>query len=43
MHDRFADRPRKRNVFGITWTCRRCGAVFLTEGQYAVHILTCGP
>ena len=31
-----------REVCGITWTCKRCGAVFTTEAQWAMHILMCG-
>lgn len=35
-------RRRSRGACGITWTCRRCGAVFTTEAQYAMHVLMCG-
>lgn len=32
----------KSRIYSVTWTCRRCGAVFLTEAQWAIHMLTCG-
>lgn len=32
---------RYAKVRGITWTCSKCGKVFTTEAQYAMHILMC--
>ena len=39
---RISSRFLARRVYGVTWTCARCGKVFTTETQYAIHILTCG-
>ena len=34
---------RKRiRIYGVTWTCQRCGAVFTTEAAWAMHVLRCG-
>ena len=35
-------RPVHQRIHCVTWTCQRCGAVFLTQTQWALHVLTCG-
>lgn len=35
-------RGRHARIYGVTWTCKRCGAVFLTQSEYAMHLLMCG-
>ena len=41
LKEEISMKMRYAKVRGITWTCSKCGKVFTTEAQYAMHILMC--